>query len=52
MSYTMGSVIVAGFVCVHERNLALANVVSDWCIAVPVAALALATDGVRGCRFL
>ena len=44
LSYNMVSVIVAGSVCVHENpgNLALANVVSDRCIAAPVAALALA----------
>ena len=39
----MGSVIVAGSVCVHESpgNLALANVVSDRCIAAPVATASL-----------
>ena len=44
LSYNMGSVNVAGSVCVHESpgNLALANVVYNWCIAAPVAALALA----------
>jgi hypothetical protein len=44
LSYNMGSVIDAGSVCVHESpgNLALANVVYNWCIAAPVAALALA----------
>ena len=44
LSYNMGSVIVAGSVCVHESpgKLALANVVYNWCIAAPVAALALA----------
>ena len=44
LSYNMGSVNVAGSVCVHESpgNLALATVVSDRCIAAPVAALALA----------
>ena len=43
LSYNMGSVIVAGSVFVHESpGLALTNVVFDWCIAAPVAALALA----------
>ena len=43
LSYNMGSVIVARSVCTRESGIlsALANVVSDWCIAAPVAVLAL-----------
>ena len=53
LSYNMGSVNVAGSVCVHESpgNQALANVVSDRCIAAPVASLALADRlSARVCR--
>ena len=44
LSYNMGSVNVAGSVCVHESpgTWLWPNVVFDWCIVAPVVALALA----------